>query len=126
MLRFLFAFAAVQAFSQNPQTDCRERYRNDLEAKPASSLAHYQVAECFFDQRNFQSAANEFREALSGDLEPAWTIVWSRIKLGHIFDVSGQRDRALNEYKFAGETHDNTRDAQDEVAKYKKEPYKKH
>ena len=42
----------------------------------------------------------EFAEALSGDLEPKWTEVWSRINLGKIFDVTG-RERALNEYKQA-------------------------
>ncbi len=44
------------------------------------------------------SAANEFHEALNGDPEPAWTQVWSHIKLGRIFDSTGQHDRAMNEY----------------------------
>jgi len=41
-----------------------------------SSLAHFRIAEVFFLQRNYQAAANEFREALNGDLEPKWTEVW--------------------------------------------------
>ena len=39
-----------------------------------SSLAHYRMAEVYFLQQNWQSAANEFREALNGDLEPKWTV----------------------------------------------------
>ena len=66
-----------------------------------SSLAHYRIAEVFFLQNNYQSAANEFREALNGDLEPKWTEVWSHINLGKIFDITGQRERAVNEYKQA-------------------------
>jgi tetratricopeptide (TPR) repeat protein len=64
-------------------------------------LAHYRIAQIFFHQGNNQSAANEFRSALDGDLDPGWIEVWSHINLGKIFDSSGQRDRALNEYRLA-------------------------
>ncbi len=30
---------------------------------------------------------------------PRWTEVWSHIELGRIFDVTGQRERAVNEYR---------------------------
>ena len=36
----------------------------------------------------------------------------------------GQRERAVNEYTQAQRTRDNTQGAQDEVAKYLREPYK--
>jgi hypothetical protein len=52
-------------------------------------------------QHNYQSAANEFREAENGDLQPKWIEVWWHINLGKIFDLTGQRDRALNEYRQA-------------------------
>ena len=86
-------------------------------------MAHYRVAEIFFLQHNYQSAANEFREALNGDLEPKWVEVWSHIYLGKIFDITGQRERAVNEYTQAQRTRDNTQGAQDEVAKYLRTPY---
>jgi hypothetical protein len=69
-------------------------------------------------QQNWQSAANEFREATNGDLDPKWTEVWSHIYLGKIFDISDQRDRALNEYRFALRTKDNTQGALEEAQKY--------
>src|ERR1700733_1314108 len=84
----------------------------------ASSLAHYRSGEAYLQEDNLQSAANEFREALNGDLDPAWTEVWSHIQLGRIFDVSGQHDRALNEYRQAARTGDNTNGALDEVNNY--------
>ena len=74
---------------------------------------------------DWQSAANEFREALNGDLEPKWTEVWSHIHLGWIFDITGQRDRAVNEYNLAMRTKDNTQGAQEEAAKYLKTPYER-
>ncbi len=63
---------------------------------------------CSSCRTTIQSAANEFREALNGDLEPKWTEVWAHINLGKIFDITGQRERAVNEYKLAIRTKDNT------------------
>ena len=67
-----------------------------------SQPLHY--GEIYFQQGNLQSPANEFREALNGDLEPKWTEVWSHLNLGKIFDASGRRERAIDEYKRAA-TH---------------------
>ena len=47
-----------------------------------SSLADYRLGEVFFMQRNYQSAANSFRDALRGDDDPRWIEVWSHIHLG--------------------------------------------
>jgi tetratricopeptide (TPR) repeat protein len=100
-------------------------YQKALEVNRNSSLAHYRIAELFFKQNNFQSAANEFRAAINGNLEPKWTEVWSHVNLGKIFDVTGQRDRAVNEYKLAIRTHDNTAGAQEEAARYSTKPYER-
>ena len=67
----------------------------------------------------------EFREVLNGDIEPKWTEVWAHINLGKIFDITGQRERAVNEYNLAVRTRDDTQGAQEEAAKYLKEPYKR-
>jgi TonB family protein len=87
---------------------------------PKSSLAHYRLAEVYLRENNYQSAANEFREALSGDQEPVWTNVWSHIQLARIFDVTGQHDRAVNEYRQAQRTGDNTDGALDQANNYLK------
>jgi aminopeptidase N len=101
-----------------------KEYQRALDTQKNSSLAHYRVAQVFFLQHNYQSAATEFREVTNGDLDPKWTEVWSHIYLGKIFDISGQRERAVNEYTQAQRTRDNSQGAQDEVAKYLKTPYK--
>ena len=101
-----------------------KEYQRALDTQKNSGLAHYRVAEVFFLQHNYQSAANEFREALNGDLQPKWVEVWSHIYLGKIFDITGQRERAVNEYTQAQRTRDNTQGAQDEVAKYIRTPFK--
>ena len=102
-----------------------KEFQKALEVSRNSSLAHYRVADIFFLQNNYQSAANEFRAVLDGDIEPKWTEVWAHINLGKIFDITGQRERAVNEYNLAVRTRDNTQGAQEEAAKYLKEPYKR-
>jgi aminopeptidase N len=106
-------------------TDALKEYQKALEVARNSSLAHYRVGDLFFTQNNYQSAANELRQAGDGDLEPKWTEVWSHIRLGQIFDISGQRDRAVNEYKLALRTKDNTYRALEEAGKYTQTPYER-
>lgn len=113
-------FAEVGAYNEALQ-----EYQKALEVNRISSLAHYRVAEIFFLQGNYQSAANEFREAINGDLDPKWTEVWSHINLGKIFDVTQQRERAINEYTQAIRTKDNTQGAQEEANRYMKQPYER-
>jgi TonB family protein len=78
-----------------------EKYRTALQINPSSSLAHYRIAEIYFQQKNYEAAANEFREALNGDLQPDWVEALSHVSLGAIFNLSGQFDRAENEYRLA-------------------------
>ncbi len=113
-------FAEISEFNE-----ALKEYQRALEVNRNSSLAHYRIAEVFFLQNNYQAAANEFREALNGDLDPKWTEVWAHINLGKIFDVTSQRERAMNEYTQAVRTKDNTQGAQEEAARYMKEPYQR-
>jgi aminopeptidase N len=113
-------FAEIGEFNE-----ALKEYQRALEVNRNSSLAHYRIAEIFFLQNNYQAAANEFREALNGDLEPKWTEVWAHINLGKIFDTTGQRERAVNEYTQAIRTKDNTQNAQEEAQKHLKEPYER-
>ena len=112
-----------QFFEIGEFSDALKEYQKALEVARNSSLAHYRIGEVFFVQGNIQSAANEFREALSGDLEPKWTEVWSHIHLGNVFDITDQRERAVNEYRLALRTKDNTQGALDAAGKYINEKY---
>jgi tetratricopeptide (TPR) repeat protein len=100
-------------------------YQKALDINKNSSLAAYRIGEIFFTQRNYQSAANSFRDALRGDGDPKWTEVWSHIELGRIFDVTGQRDRAVNEYRLAVQTNDNTQGAVNEARALMQKPYQR-
>ncbi|HEV3512201.1 MAG TPA: M1 family aminopeptidase [Candidatus Sulfotelmatobacter sp.] len=100
-------------------------FNKALDLNKNSSLAHYRIAEVFFLQRNYQSSANAYRSALDGDGDPRWTEVWSRIQLGKIFDITGQRERAVNEYRQALQTNDNTFGALEEARKYMQKAYER-
>lgn len=100
-------------------------FNKALNANKNSSLAHYRIAEVFYLQRNYQAAANAYRESLNGDGEPRWTEVWCHLQLGKIFDITGQRERAVNEYRQAVQTNDNTQGALDEAKKYLQKPYER-
>jgi aminopeptidase N len=105
--------------------DALKEYQRALEVNRNSSLAHYRVGEVFFLQSNWQPSVNAFRAALDGDLEPKWTEVWAHINMGKVYDVSDQRQRALNEYNLALRTKDNTQGALEEAAKYIQTPYQR-
>lgn len=125
-LRVQVAIRRGEQFAEIGQfNEALQEYQRALEVNRGSSLAHYRVAEVFFLQNNYQAAANEFREVLNGDLKPAWTEVWAHINLGKIFDVSGQRERAVTSYNAAIRTRDNTAGAQEEAAKYVQKPYER-
>ena len=112
-------------FQRGRYFEAIREYQQALKAKRNSSLAHYRIAESFFEQRNYQAAANSFREAVNGDREPSWTLVWGHIFLGKIFDLTGQRERAINEYRRALDTNDDSQGALAEAQKYLREPYRR-
>ena len=100
-------------------------FNKALDLNKNSSLAHYRIAEVFFLQRNYQSSANAYRSSINGDGDPRWTEVWSRIQLGKIFDITGQRERAVNEYRQALQTNDNTFGALEEARRYMQKAYER-
>jgi tetratricopeptide (TPR) repeat protein len=113
-----------QQVAQGDLTAALIEYQKALDANKNSSLAAYRIGEIFFMQRNYQSAANSFRDALRGDGDPKWVEVWSHIELARIFDCTGQRDRAVNEYRLAVQSNDNTQGAVNEARASMQTPYK--
>jgi aminopeptidase N len=114
---------ADQLVQQQAYLEAIKQYQAVLDLNKNSSLAHYRLGEVHFKLRNYNAAMEEFRRALDGDLDPKWIEVWAHLELGKIFDASGQRDRALNEYQRALQTNDNTQGALDEANRHVQKPY---
>jgi hypothetical protein len=114
------ATAACPTQSVQPEF---EPFCRILETNPTSSLAHFRIAELLFQRNDLQDALNSFRSALDGDLQPKWIEVWSHINMGKIFDGIGgtSRRRALDQYRQALRTGDNTFGVLDEVSTRLKE-----
>jgi aminopeptidase N len=105
--------------------DAISQYQRALSIQPNRPLANFRMGEAFFYQKNYQAGANAFREALQTVPEPSekWTEVWSHIYLGKIFDLLGQRERAVNEYSKAKQTNDDTGNAQQTAESFLKKAY---
>jgi TonB family protein len=115
-MRFLaiagFLLCALIGLGQDSGLDVLQRYGEELKQSPTNPLLHFRLGELLFEQRNYQSSANNFRAALEGDPHPAWIDTWAHIDLGEIFDITNQRSRATWEYQAALRTHDDTDGAQ--------------
>jgi aminopeptidase N len=111
--------------SQGRYYDAVQQYQKALEQDRLNALADFRMGEAFFYQRNYAAAAQSFRDALDGatDLTTKWTEVWSHIYLGRIYDIQGDRTRAVNEYSKAKQTADDTGGAQAEAEKSLKKAY---
>jgi hypothetical protein len=111
---------------QNRYMDAIEQYQRALDVQKNNSLALFRMGEAFFYQKNYTASANSFRSAIGGDMDLStkWVEGWSHLYMGEIYDVTGQRERAVNEYRLAKQTRDNTSGLQEEADKYSKQPYK--
>jgi Peptidase family M1 domain len=111
--------------SEGRYYDAVQQYQRALEQDKANALADFRMGEAFFYQRNYAAAAQSFRDALDGatDLTTKWTEVWAHIYLGRIYDIQGDRTRAVNEYSKARQTGDDTGGAQAEAEKSLKKAY---
>ncbi len=105
--------------------DAIQQYQRALEQDRTNALADFRMGEAFFYQRNYAAAAQSFRDTMeaSTDLTTRWTEVWSHIYLGRIYDIQGDRTRAVNEYSKAKQTGDDTGGAQAEAEKSLKKAY---
>ncbi|MGB6194502.1 MAG: M1 family aminopeptidase [Terracidiphilus sp.] len=112
-----------QLVAQGDLVGALAEYQKALTADSQSSLASYRIGEVLFTQRNYQASVNAFRDALRGNGDPPWTEVWSHIEIGKIFDLTGQRDRAVNEYRLAVQTNDNTQGAVNEARQDLQKPF---
>src|ERR1700674_3698100 len=105
--------------------DAIGQYQRALSIQPNRPLANFRMGEAFFYQKNYQAAANAFRDALQTVPEASekWTEVWRHVYLGKIFDLLGQRARAVNEYSKAKQTNEDTGGAQQVAEGFLKKAY---
>ncbi len=105
--------------------DAIDQYQKAVDIDGHNSLALFRMGEALFELGNVQAASGMFQEALNGDLKPKWVEVWAYINRGKIFDIRGNRERAVSEYQKAANTGDDSYGAQAEAQKYINEPFRR-
>jgi tetratricopeptide (TPR) repeat protein len=112
-----------QLVAEQAYLEAVKQYQKVVEQNKNNSLAHFRLGQIYFRLHNYNAAAEEMRAALDGSLQPKWIEVWAHLTLGKIFDATGQRDRALNEYQRALQTKDDTQGAIQQAKQYIQKPY---
>ena len=112
-----------EAFENGDFVTATDEFRRAIERDPRNSLAHFKLALVFYEQFNYNSAQNTFRDAVNGNQQPPWVTALCYVYMGKIFDVLGQRQRALAEYNKAINSKDDSRGAVTEAQKYLNQPF---
>jgi hypothetical protein len=113
----------IEHLKNREYPEAEQQFRAALELDALSSWAHYNLGLLYFEQRNFQRALDAFTDALNGDKQPSWVVVWSYIYRGNCYDALGERERAIAEYEKAMETKDDYNGAQEMARHYRNQPY---
>lgn len=108
----------IEQFKEGNYAEAQQQFEAALKLDRSNSWIYYHLGLLFLDQRNYDLAIDNFKAALSGNLNPAWLQVWSNIKMGNAYDAKGDRTRATGAYKRAEVSGDNYDNAQEAVKKY--------
>lgn len=113
----------IEQFKEGNYVEAQAQFEEALKLDRSNSWIYYHLGLLFLEQRNYDLAIDNFKAALSGNLNPPWLSVWSNIKMGNAYDAKGDRNRAVSAYKRAEGLGDNYDNAQDAVKKYQANPY---
>jgi aminopeptidase N len=113
----------IEQFKEGNYVEAQQQFEAALKLDRSNSWIYYHLGLLFLEQRNYDLAIDNFKAALSGNLNPVWLEVWSNIKMGNAYDAKGDRVRAVAAYKRAETNGDNYDNAQDSVKRYMANPY---
>jgi hypothetical protein len=113
----------IEQMKEGNYADAQTQFEAALKLDRSNSWIYYHLGLLFLEQRNYDLAIDNFKAALSGNINPVWLQVWSNIKMGNAYDAKGDRTRAIAMYKRAADLGDNYDGAQDAVRKYQATPY---
>ena len=114
----------IEQLKEGNYAEAQTQFEAALKLDRSNSWIYYHLGLLFLEQRNYDLAIDNFKAALSGNINPAWLQVWSNIKMGNAYDAKGDRTRAYRDVQTSsrpiGDNYDN---AQDAVRKYQATPY---
>ena len=113
----------IEQFKDGNYVEAQEQFTAALKLDRSNSWIYYHLGLLFLEQRNYDLAIDNFKAALSGNLNPSWLGVWANIKMGNAYDGKGDRTRANGAYTRAQKLGDNYDNAQEAVKRYQGAPY---
>jgi aminopeptidase N len=113
----------IEQFKEGNYAEAQQQFEEALKLDRSNSWIYYHLGLLFLDQRNYDMAIDNFKAALSGNLNPSWLAVWSNIKMGNAYDAKGDRTRAVAAYKRAEALGDDYDSARNAIKKYMDTPY---
>jgi tetratricopeptide (TPR) repeat protein len=113
----------IEQMKEGNFADAQAQFEAALKLDRSNSWIYYHLGLLFLEQRNYDLAIDNFKAALSGNINPPWLQVWSNIKMGNAYDAKGDRTRAIAMYKRAADLNDDYDGAQAAVRKYQAAPY---
>ncbi|HMQ04443.1 MAG TPA: M1 family aminopeptidase [Pyrinomonadaceae bacterium] len=113
----------IEQFKEGNYVEAQQQFEAALKLDRSNSWIYYHLGLLFLEQRNYDLAIDNFKAALTGDLNPIWLGVWSEIKMGNAYDAKGDRARAVSAYGRAENLGDNYDNAQEVIKKYQATPY---
>ncbi|HEX3102150.1 MAG TPA: M1 family aminopeptidase, partial [Pyrinomonadaceae bacterium] len=113
----------IEQLKEGNYVEAQAQFEAALKLDRSNSWIYYHLGLLFLEQRNYDLAIDNFKAALSGNINPSWLSVWSNIKMGNAYDAKGDRTRAVAAYKRAENLGDNYDNAQDAVKKFMAAPY---
>ena len=98
-----------QRLTTGSAAEAEEILRGAVEMDPSDLEAHFWLAQAYHLRKNYASALAEYRSTVRlGDRTTAMEVAWSRVWSGHILDLLGRREEALEQYKMAEALQDTT------------------
>ena len=113
----------IEQLKEGNYVEAQAQFEAALKLDRSNSWIYYHLGLLFLEQRNYDLAIDNFKAALTGNINPTWLSVWSNIKMGNAYDAKGDRTRAVAAYKRAETLGDNYDNAQESVKKFLAAPY---
>ncbi len=113
---------AENALASGNPAEAGKLAQDSLRANEDPARAYFVLAKVASFGGDMQGAQTDFQKALEAGKDPH-VVAWSHIYLGRIFDLQGERDSAVAQYKAALATGDVPADARTSAERGLQQPY---
>jgi len=117
---------AEQALASGNPVEAGKLAQQSLQAKEDPARSYFVLAKVASFSGDMQGALDDFQKAIEAEKDPAkdpHVVAWSHVYLGRIFDLQGERDSAVAQYKAALAIANLPPDARSAAERGEQQPY---